>query len=249
MQSVILTNKNGFSTIVDSDIAEKINSLSFHNSHGYCQIYLGKNKSFYLHRFVQKAVKGQICDHLNGQKNDNRRSNLRFCSFSENSLNSKKRRKGVKNKFVHVSFNNVGNSKRPWDLCMVRKYKKVFRLRFVSEIIAALVADDFRKKHYEYPGFLNFPVEVKRENLLDYLKRDKGKFFCIFFARRSDGKLRKMICRTGVPGKPGGPGLAFDPIKKNLLSVYDIVKKKHRFIPLENVLCLSIKKQRVAVLN
>jgi hypothetical protein len=249
MQSVILTNKKGASTIVDSDIAEKIKKFGFHKTNEYIGITIAKNKKCLLHRYVLKAVKGQIIDHINGQTNDNRRCNLRICSISENICNSRKRRKGAKNRFVYVYCNISYNRKKPWFVRLCRNKKIVFYIYLRSEIVAALVADAFREKHYEYPGYLNFPVKVKRENLLDYLKRDKGKFFCVYFSRRSDGKLRKMICRTGIPGKQGGPGLPFDPKKKNLLSVYDIKKKKHRFIPLENVLCLSIKKQRVAVLN
>jgi len=247
MQSIILTNKNGDSTIVDSDIAEKIKDINFDIlKHGYVRL-LYKNRKVYLHRFVMKAVKGQYCDHINGRKNDNRRCNLRICSQSENNINKQKIRK-TKSNLRNVCFDSH-YKRRSFNVQLKLNKKIIFNLYYCNRIIAGLIADFVRESEFEYSGYSNFPVKVKRENLLDFLKRDRGKFFCVYFARRSDGKIRKMICRTGVPGKPGGPGLAFDPKNKNLLSVYDIVKKKHRFIPLENVLCLSIKKQRVAVLN
>lgn len=53
-------------------------------------IWVGKNKykSFILHREIMGAQKGQIVDHKNGNTLDNRRSNLRFCTVSQNAQNS-----------------------------------------------------------------------------------------------------------------------------------------------------------------
>lgn len=45
----------------------------------------------YMHRVVIGAKKGQVVDHINGNRLDNRRANLRFCSQSENSANSNKK--------------------------------------------------------------------------------------------------------------------------------------------------------------
>jgi hypothetical protein len=43
----------------------------------------------YLHRMVLMAKKNQIIDHINGNGLDNRRSNLRFCTKSQNNVNKK----------------------------------------------------------------------------------------------------------------------------------------------------------------
>lgn len=47
-------------------------------------------KHIKLHSFLLSS-KGSIVDHINGNKNDNRRSNLRICSAMENSRNQKLR--------------------------------------------------------------------------------------------------------------------------------------------------------------
>ena len=47
-------------------------------------------EAYRVHRVVIGANPGEIVDHLNGDKLDNRRGNLRICTSSENSLNRKK---------------------------------------------------------------------------------------------------------------------------------------------------------------
>lgn len=46
-------------------------------------------KFFYLHRFIANTPKGMVTDHINGNRLDNRKSNLRICTTRENVINSK----------------------------------------------------------------------------------------------------------------------------------------------------------------
>lgn len=66
------------------------------NGSGYLQVGLrdkhGETKWEYVHRlvltaFVGQPLVGQVCDHWNGNRHDNRLSNLRWCSQKENCNN------------------------------------------------------------------------------------------------------------------------------------------------------------------
>lgn len=86
----------------------------FTNGNEYISIILrkdGKATSFRAHRLVMKAFHGDselIIDHINGQRNDNRLSNLRYCTHRENSHFSFEKIKGS-SKYIGVSFVNSGN--------------------------------------------------------------------------------------------------------------------------------------------
>lgn len=63
-----------------------------------------------------------------------------------------------------------------------------------------------------------------------------GKIFSVEFIKRTDGKIRRMVARTGVHS--GGGDLPYDPTIHNLITVYDMNKKGFRNIPVDNIISL-----------
>ena len=53
-------------------------------------------KTVTLHRFLMSPPQGMVIDHINHNKADNRRSNLRICTVSENALNRAVPPKGIR---------------------------------------------------------------------------------------------------------------------------------------------------------
>jgi hypothetical protein len=49
----------------------------------------GKQTVLLMHRLILDSLSGGIVDHVNGNGLDNRRSNLRFCTHSQNMANRK----------------------------------------------------------------------------------------------------------------------------------------------------------------
>ena len=95
MRKIILTGKRGPGkyALVDDDIFEKANKYSWHiETTGYpARSYRINYKRFneLLHHFViGKPSNGFVVDHINRNKLDNRKQNLRFISYGQNIVNS-----------------------------------------------------------------------------------------------------------------------------------------------------------------
>lgn len=78
------------------------------------------------------------------------------------------------------------------------------------------------------------------QTIRELLQRNGGKIFRVTFIKRTDGTERVMVCRIGVRKGVTGAGLAFDPAKKNLLTVYDVQKEGHRMVNLETVISVAM---------
>lgn len=93
MKEIALTK--GKVTIVDDEDYEFLSSFKWHFSRGYAwrniTIARGKGTTISMHRVIMGLEMGdeRQADHINGNKLDNRRSNLRICSNAENQRNTK----------------------------------------------------------------------------------------------------------------------------------------------------------------
>jgi hypothetical protein len=79
----------------------------------------GRQKTIYLHRLLLNAPKGIEVDHINGNPLDNRKSNIRLCTRSQNNQNIKKTKgkipyKGVSEKRDGYQVSVAKNGKRHW---------------------------------------------------------------------------------------------------------------------------------------
>lgn len=70
-----------------------------------------------------------------------------------------------------------------------------------------------------------------------------GAIFSVEFVKRSNGELRKMVCRMGVKKHLRGGDKAYDPTKHNLLTVFDMENKGYRSIPVDTVQRLHVNGQ------
>lgn len=93
-----ITLANGSKTKVDDDDYQEVSKHSWHLTNGYPSRHRndGSGKKMYLHRFVAKTPDNLHTDHINGDKLDNRKANLRNVTASQNHMNRRKDgRKGL----------------------------------------------------------------------------------------------------------------------------------------------------------
>lgn len=84
--------------LIDDEDLELVSQYSWTvTKDGYAKKYLEKlvdgkrlRRVVYIHRLIMDAKENELVDHINQDKTDNRRSNLRLASKSLNSLNSHK---------------------------------------------------------------------------------------------------------------------------------------------------------------
>lgn len=144
------TTKSGHQIIVDDEdkhLSERSWQL---NSVGYPRrtMYVIEGKTYrtaLMHREIMKAKKGECVDHINGNKLDNRRSNLRVCTQSQNLANRKKSPQ-KSSKYKGVCLTKNFNPPR-WE-ASIRVDGVRHRKIFTSETEAALWYDRMAKKHY-----------------------------------------------------------------------------------------------------
>lgn len=78
--------------LVDDEFIPLLSLFNWHKvAHGYVAGKVG-HKTTFMHRLIMGAREHDLVDHINGNKLDNRRANLRFATKAQNAQNSKKPR-------------------------------------------------------------------------------------------------------------------------------------------------------------
>jgi hypothetical protein len=136
MKKIKLTK--GECALVDDDDFEKINQWKWSLNDDIQKYPVrrqkidGKYKKVWLHRFIMETPNNMECDHINRNTLDNRKSNLRNCTRSENQRNTlyKKNKCG----FRGVSFKNKINK---WQAEIQLDNKQIYLGVFESPELAA----------------------------------------------------------------------------------------------------------------
>ena len=85
----LMTDSRGNSTFVDTEDVERLSKFCWYkHTNGYWVSYTPFQQ---LHRFIMNCPRGKVVDHVNFDKDDHRKSELKVCSQRENNQNTRTR--------------------------------------------------------------------------------------------------------------------------------------------------------------
>jgi hypothetical protein len=145
MELIINSKKYGkFIVLYDDEDHDKISKYKWHvkkmnkrNSLIYAATNVkenGRRGALMLHRLITNCQDNKMVDHINHNSLDNRKSNLRICTNSENKMNSKSYKNST-SRFKGVAWYNRD---KKWRSYIMKDYKCIWLGLFENEIDAAL---------------------------------------------------------------------------------------------------------------
>jgi len=148
----IKMTKGKFALVDDEDV-EKVSRFKWYTLekdglfYGNSTVYIPvrKKKLYQMHRVIMNAPKGLQVDHINGDRLDNRRSNLRLCTQSQNASNRGKNKNNTSG-YKGVSWNK---REKKWSARIRVNGKLYFLGNFIDIKYAAQAYNIAAKKYHK----------------------------------------------------------------------------------------------------
>lgn len=117
----------------------------------------GNSNTKRLSRLLLCAKEGEQVDHINGNKLDNRKSNLRIATHAQNQRNRPKFKRHASSIYKGVYWHN---KKRIWRTSISYENKIIYIGEFKSELSAAMAYDIAAHDLFGEYAKLNFPTAI-----------------------------------------------------------------------------------------
>lgn len=161
MTKQIRISDGSFVTVDDDDYEILMERKWQQNGNGYAVrgVHIGgrKYKKIIMHRFIMKAEKGEFVDHINGDKSDNRKENLRIATSQQNSMNIGLR---TNNKSGYKGVRYEARRGK-WKAEIKKDYRNIFLGYFDNKHDAARAYNEGAKKYHGEFASLNI---IKEDN-------------------------------------------------------------------------------------
>lgn len=155
MTREIPLTRGQFALVDEDDYAWLLQCNSWQCSNaGYAVSHKDK-KLYYMHRLIMNPPIDMVVDHINGNKIDNRKKNLRVCTQSQNHMN-----RSANSKKMYSSYKGVTKHKKAdkWIAQTAFNSKRIYIGIYECEHLAALA---YNEKVYELFG------EYAKLNIID----------------------------------------------------------------------------------
>ena len=147
-----------------------------------------------MHRFLLNAPDGVMVDHVNGNKLDNRRENLRLCTNSQNQANRKISR--GKSSFKGVTWQRRSNGSGFWKAQIIVRGEVIYLGAHVTDLEAAKAYNDAAIEHFgEFAALndLSLPASQLTSSVRNQIKRaTPSGFKGVSYDRRRDKWMAQL---------------------------------------------------------
>ena len=153
MKQIPLSNGK-FSLVDDEDFAW-LSKFKWHFNEGYARTHdFVPGMTHYLHELVTLfKLKDQV-DHIDANRLNNQKSNLRAATQQQNNANALKWRRTCSSRYKGVCW---AKTKNKWEVKITVNYKTIHLGRYFDEEEAARTYDQAAKEHFGEFARLNFP--------------------------------------------------------------------------------------------
>jgi HNH endonuclease len=172
MKKIPMTGKlgQGEFALVDDEDFEELSKYKWHLTSGYATRYKrGKTRRssrvYWMHRIINKTPENFDTDHINGNRLDNRRANLRTVNRSENAFNRPKFSRSTSG-YVGIYPIIRAGSKLRWHAYIRKNWKHIFLGTFDRIEDAVKARKEAEVKYYGVAmATSNIKTKVESNNL------------------------------------------------------------------------------------
>lgn len=151
----ILVKNSVRPAIVDDEDFEQISLYTWYLSEKGYAVAKPARRTIRMHRIIAKTPKGKLTDHVNHDKLDNRRVNLRICNRQQNQQNRRKQEKPTSSIYKGVTWYKPY---RKWAAKIDVHGKRTYIGYFDNERHAAMAYDIWARFLYKDFSHCNFPA-------------------------------------------------------------------------------------------
>ena len=144
----IMLGYGRFALVDEDDMPELDRAKWGFHSGGYCKTTVGPAKKrvpLYMHRFISNPSEDMAVDHINHNKLDNRRANLRHCTYSQNCAHNPRRSHNKASQFKGVRRSMRSDS---FQIRCILNGKETSKSGFKTEVEAAIAYNEWALKTF-----------------------------------------------------------------------------------------------------
>jgi len=178
-----------------------------------------------MHRFLMRAPKNKMVDHVNGDKLDNRRENLRLATNSENQANRRAVRGKSNFKGVTWQKRTYDEGRGYWKAQIVVQGKLHYLGKYCTDLEAAAAYNDAAVRFFGEFAHLNDLAQAPStltSSVREQVKRNNPSGFKGVTFDKTRGKWMAQLAAKGVTylkkrfNTPEEAAKAYDQIARNV---------------------------------